>query len=355
MKKKNDAVPQPAQSSDVLQEEDSEIEKFTISKEDLKRLQKKNKVKGGSKDIEYTVYESAPIGRIANSSFESLSDYFIHKYPALYKTLKISLVKSDVKFLSRTYVSIILFSGFLAFLGAFVITAFVTFFLGGNIFLNLVKSVAVAFLLGSGTLAFVYFYPSFIIKNRNRAIAADLPFVIIHMAAVAGSGAQPISIFNLVLNTGEYKGLEKEIRKIVNYVNLFGYDLTTALRNVANTTPSPKFRELLNGIVTTLETGGDLKYYLQEKATEALSTYKLERKKYVEAISTYSDIYVSVLIAAPLLFIVTLAMINVLGGSICFGGFCTDSRFLALAGTFVAIPFLNVFFLVFLNLVQPEG
>ena len=175
------------------------------------------------------------------------------------------------------------------------------------------------------------------------------------MAAVAGSGAQPISIFNLVLNTGEYRGLEVEIRKIVNYVNLFGYDLTTALRNVANTTPSPKFRELLNGIVTTLETGGDLKHYLQEKANEALSSYKLDRKKYVEAISTYSDIYVSVLIAAPLLFIVTLAMINVLGGSICFGSFCTDSKFLALAGTFVAIPFLNVFFLIFLNLVQPEG
>ena len=42
-----------------------------------------------------------------------------------------------------------------------------------------------------------------------------------------------------------YKGLEGEIRKIVNYVNLFGYNLSTALRNVAATTASQELKELL--------------------------------------------------------------------------------------------------------------
>ena len=131
---------------------------------------------------------------------------------------------------------------------------------------------------------------------------------------------------------------------------MFGYDLTTALRNVAKTTPSPKFRELLNGIITTLETGGDLKDYLNEKAKDALSTYKLERKKYVEALATYSDIYTGVLIAAPLLFLVTLAIINMIGGSVL--GF--DASVLAFMGTFFVIPFLNVIFVIFLNFIQPE-
>ena len=45
------------------------------------------------------------------------------------------------------------------------------------------------------------------------------------MAAVAGSGAQPIAMFNLVLSSEEYKGIRDEIKKIVNYVNLFGYDI----------------------------------------------------------------------------------------------------------------------------------
>ena len=129
--------------------------------------------------------------------------------------------------------------------------------------------------------------------------------------------------------------MEREIRKIVNYVNLFGYDLTTALRSVAVTTPSAKFRELLVGIVSTLESGGDLKDYLKSKADDALTSYRLDRKKYVETLATYSDIYTRVLIAAPLLFIVTLAIINMIGGSVL--GF--DASTLAFLGTFFVIPF----------------
>jgi flagellar protein FlaJ len=158
-------------------------------------------------------------------------------------------------------------------------------------------------------------------------------------------------MFNLVLSAGEYKGLEGEIRKIVNYVNLFGYSLTTALRAVAETTPSRDFRELLTGIVATVETGGDLKGYLKGKAQDSLNTYKVERKKYVSVLSTYSDIYTGVFIAAPLLFLVTLAIINVIGGQL--GSL--DVKTLSMIGVFGIIPFLNLAYMVFLSMVQPES
>ena len=346
-KQKTDTPPSENITRDYLKE-------LHLSKKDIKRVtQKKEKSKGGARDIEYTIYESSAYGRIANSFFEKFSDYIIEKYPNLYNALKISLIKSNIQLLSRTYLSVVLFTGFLGFFIVLLTSIIVSFILGGNILLHLIRSVGLAFLLGVVIIMGSYFYPLFVVKNRNRAIMNDLPFVIIHMAAVSGSGAQPISIFNLILDTGEYKGVAKEIRKIVNYVNLFGYDLTTALRNVAFTTPSPKFRELLIGIVSTLETGGDLKSYLKSKADDALVSYRLEREKYVEMLSTYSDIYISVLIAAPLLFIVTLAIINVLGGKICFSGFCAEAKDLATIGTFLIIPFLNIFFLIFLDLTQP--
>ena len=197
---------------------------------------------------------------------------------------------------------------------------------------------------------FVYYYPLMIANNRRRAIKNDLPFVIIHMAAVAGSGAPPISMFNLILTSHEYPGLEGEIKKIVNYVNLFGYNLSTALKAVAKSTPSPEFKELLVGITTSTESGGDLKSYLQGKAEETLNTYRLDRKKYVEALATYSDIYTGILIAAPLLFSITLAIINTLGGKI--GGLNVQT--IATVGTYAVIPLLNIAFIIFLNIVQPE-
>lgn len=329
----------------------SDLNKLSIDKSDLRRLIKeKDRVKGGIKDIAYTTYKSTRYGKVSNSFFESFSSYLMKAYPGFFKNLNEALKMSDIKILSRTYTSMILFTSFITFFSVLLITFLVFLILSFDIVNVLLRSVSLAFLAGIVGFTTLYFYPNMLIRNRRRAIKTDLPFVIIHMSAVAGSGAQPISIFNLVLNTGEYKGLEGEIRKIVNYVNLFGYDLTTALRVVANNTPSSEFRELLTGLVSTIETGGDLKQYLGSKASDALTTYKLERTKYTETLATYSDIYIGVLIAAPLLFAVTLAIINMLGGKI--GGF--DVKFLAMAGTFIVLPFLNVAFIIFLNLVQPE-
>ena len=189
-----------------------------------------------------------------------------------------------------------------------------------------------------------------VVGSRNRMIKNDLPFVIIHMAAVAGSGAKPLSMFKLIASSGEYRGLEAEIKKILNYVNLFGYNISTALKTVATTTPSPRFRDLLTGMVATIESGGSLKSYLNSMAQDAMHTYSLERKKYVEVLSTYSDIYTGILIAAPLLFIVTLAIINLLGGDIA----GVSVKVIALLGTYLVIPLLNIFFLLFLNITQPE-
>lgn len=355
--KKETEIPEPIKKKVVVplvKEKISaeDLNYLEVTKEEVKNfIKKKKKIKGGVKDIEYTVYESSSYGKTANKFFESFSEYFVQNFPNLYKSLKINLIKSNIKLLSMTYVSVILFSGSLAFFLTLIGTILVSFIMNISTVTAFVRAVALAFLLGGATIVFLFFYPTIEAKNINRKINNDLPFVIIHMAAVSGSGAQPISVFNLVLNTGDYKGLESEIRKIVNYVNLFGYDLTTALRNVAIATPSKRFRELLVGIVATLESGGDLKKYLAGKADDALTTYKLEREKYVETLSTYSDIYTGVLIAAPLLFITTLAIINVIGGAV----LGISAKLLATLGTFFVIPFLNVAFLIFLNFIQPES
>ena len=66
--------------------------------------------------------------------------------------------------------------------------------------------------------------------------------------------------------------------------------------------------------------------------------------------STYSDIYVGVLIAAPLLFFTTLAIIHVIGGTI--GGLSIST--LAVIGTYIAVPLLNILFLLILSAIQPE-
>ncbi len=298
-------------------------------------------------EIEYTVYKTPLYGKIANTFFKPLANSIVKNNKTFFRNLYNTLRASDMKILTQTYISMIFFSTLMIFFLALLGSLFLFYFLHVPLFFCIFLAIFVAIV----TFALLYLYPALVVNKRKRMIKNDLPFAIIHMAAVAGSGAQPIAIFKLLLSSSEYPGLESEIKKIVNYVNLFGYDLSTALKTVASTTPSQKFKDLLNGIVATIESGGSLKSYLSDVAKDTMATYRLDRKRYVESLATYSDIYTGILIAAPLLFIVTLAIINIIGGNI--GG--TDVGSIAIFGTYLVIPLMNMFFIVFLNIVQPEA
>jgi flagellar protein FlaJ len=170
------------------------------------------------------------------------------------------------------------------------------------------------------------------------------------MAAVAGSGVNPVAMFKLISMSDEYGEICKEMQKVVDFIDVFGYDLTTAIKTVALATPSPRLKEYLNGIISTINSGGDIKGYLVVKSGEAMLAYRLEREKYTEAITTYSDMYTGILVAAPLFFIAALSLVSILGGNI--GGISVDA--LVAFGTYVAIPILNIMFILFLELNQPQ-
>ena len=334
---------------DTINKRDQKVELPLMEKNVLKRINKIESQKF-EKTSEYTTYKASEYGRIANQSVSQLGDYLIQKYPELYKTLHFNLQLSGLKILSKTYVNIIIFTTMISALG------FLLIFLGYSIVTNTnpliatLKGVTFAFLVAVAVAILTYYYPTSVIGSKRKIIKADLPFMIMHMSAVAGSGAPPSAIFNLILRSKEYPGLESEIKKIVNYINLFGYNLTTALKTVSKTTPSLEFKELLIGMTTTIESGGDLKDYLKNKAEDTLNTYKNDRKKYVQSLATYSDIYTGVFIAAPLLFAVTLTIINTLGGKI--GPL--EVKTIALFGTFLVLPLLNIGFIFFLNITQLE-
>ena len=327
------------------------LEELNLDISDVRRYISPQREKERLTEVPYTLYETTSYGKLSNSFCEGLTTKLTKNYPGFFESLNTNLKQSDIKILSKTYISMSLFSSIIAGIVAVSFFSMLFFLLGYGVFSAIVRTFIFSLVAIIGAFTSFYLYPASIANTRRRNIKEDLPFAIIHMSAVAGSGAQPIAMFDLILTSGEYKGLEGEVRKIVNYVNLFGYDLGTALKTVAMTTPSKPFRELLLGVTSTVEGGGSLKDYLSGKADEAMTTYRLERKKYVETLSTYSDIYTGVLIAAPLLFMTTLAIINVLGGKI--GGL--DIGTLSSIGVYGAIPIMNILFMLFLNIMQPEA
>jgi len=193
----------------------------------------------------------------------------------------------------------------------------------------------------------LYVYPRVERGSIEKKVDAELPFAVVHMSAIAGSGIEPTKIFKIIGASREYKYLGQEIRKILNQINLYGYDLVTALNNSSKTAPSKKLSELFAGLSATISTGGDLKEFFQKRSESLMVGYRLEREKFSKIAETFMDIYISVVIATPMILLLLIVIISVTGLQV---GLSTDSiTFLII----LAIAIINVVFMGVLQVKQP--
>lgn len=263
-----------------------------------------------------------------------------------FKNLKEDMKKADMDVLYRTYVSKIFLYCLMTLVVGVIFGGAYSIFNSLPLVLVIRYTIGVPLAITLVLFTLMYIYPSQKVKRRQKSIDENLPFAMNHLSAIATSGIPPSSMFELLSNFDEYGGLSKEAEKISRRVNAFGEDTTTAVREAAERSPSEAWDEVLYGILSTIETGGDLESFLKEKADEALFEYKMEREKEIERLSTYASFYTAILIAAPVFLVTILSVMNLLGGQIM--GFAI--RDLMWMGVHIIIPLINTAFLLFLGL-----
>ncbi len=185
---------------------------------------------------------------------------------------------------------------------------------------------------------------------RAKDIEASLPFVIMHMGAVSESGVPPYVIFKLLSRFKEYGEISKEMGKIVRNIEKFGMDPLSAIRAVASRTPSDKFRQLLEGLVITTESGGNVTLYLKTIGEQTLFEWRSRRQRFIQQLSTYAEIYTGLIVAAPLFTISLFAVLGMLQPTI--AGFTIPE--LMKISVYGLIPGINLLFLLFLKGVEVE-
>ncbi len=330
------------------------LEELRISEELINKLKKR---KYAVKEEGELHKEANAYSRTANKLFLGLSQRLLDK--ELFKKLSLDLKKSNLNILSMSYVSMMILSICVSFFAGFFIYLFFIFFYlnlelpimhvyTGEFLLRAVKLLWILLAVPLLTALGFYFYPGSEKSSLGKKIDQELPFVVIHMGSISGSGIEPIEIFKIISSSGEYKYTSKEIKKLLNQINLYGYDLVTALGNVAKSSPSAKLAELLNGLATTLNSGGGLEKFFSERAKTLLLEYRLEREKFIKTAETFMDIYISVVIATPMILLLLLVMISVSGIQVGLG--IGEMTFLIIA----LVSVINLVFLVFLHLKQPS-
>jgi len=273
------------------------------------------------------------------------------KYSTSFEFLKHILPKADIKTPLKTYLSIMFFAIILSYLTTLAFTIYlVLYILKLPPFLATAFLLFIPFLVAAGIFLWFIFYPFQRSMIRRRNIEANLPFVITHMSSIAEAGIPPSAIFHLISAFKEYGEVTKELSKIARNIEEFGMDPVRAIREVANRTPSEKLRELLLGIVTTTESGGDIKLFLKNMGEQALFEWRLRRERFLQQMSTYAEFYVGIIIAAPLFLIALFAIMSLIQPNI--GGFSImDITKLAI---YLIIPAINIGFLAFLRTIEVE-
>jgi len=317
----------------------------------LKRLKKDKK----TKKVEKIEKKKSSYVKLAEDIFLKLSMSLIKQ--KRFKGVGRDLIKANLNYPLTSYVSLILLNTSIALILSFILSLFLIFFnlsptlplitkATENLGIRLLKIFWILIIFPIATFLFMNNYPALEKKSLGGKIDAELPFATIHMAAISGSMIDPTKIFSIITSTKEYPHLEKEFNKLLNEINVYGYDLVTALKDLALNTSSPKLSELLNGLSTTITSGGSLYEFFEKRAQSLLFEYRLDKEKSTKAAETFMDIYISVVIAAPMIFMLLLMMMKISGLGV---SLSTSTITLLVVG---AVSVINVFFLMFLQVKQ---
>ncbi|MEK6935855.1 MAG: type II secretion system F family protein, partial [Nanoarchaeota archaeon] len=296
--------------------------------------------------------------KLANRFFRNFSNELLEK--GYLKSLNDNLRKMSSPFVVGTYVAMSIFTIMISFFISIFLLVILLFYNIGltfpfltlvesSFFVRFIKVFWIIFAIPIATGLLMYFYPKSESKSLGEKINQELPFVAIHMSAIATSGVEPISIFKIILNGREYPNTKIEFKKLINFINFQGNDFVSALKKVANSSPSQKLRELLDGLATTITSGGDLHQFLDQHAGSLLLDYKLERQRYTKTSETFMDIYISIVIAAPMILLMLFVIMGSTGQY--FLGLTTPIMSLLIIFSIIA---LNIGFLIFLRMKQPN-
>jgi flagellar protein FlaJ len=286
------------------------------------------------------------LGEIAEKMFGN----FVETYAEKFSFLKEALPKADIRIPFKTYLCKTFFFSFLSYVSAFFATLLAFQIVEIGLLQKIVYAIFVPLLVSIICFVILIFYPIQRVMARRKNIEVNLPFVLTHMGAIAESGLPPYVIFKLIGEFEEYGEVSKEMKKILRNIEVFGMDPLRAVKEAAKRCPSDSLKQVLLGIITTTESGGDIKQYLKTSGQQTLFEWRTKRERFLQQLSAYAEFYTGILIAAPLFIIALFSVMSMIQPTIA-GYSILDLTKLSIYGV---IPLINIGFLLFLRGVEVE-
>ncbi len=271
----------------------------------------------------------------------------VEKLLPYFQDLHNQLKKGGVRISFPAYLSFMLLMAIVSFIVSIIVLPFVlaialrtNFFSLGNFMLSLM----VAALLSIMTIIVIYVYPGIKSSNRRIPIEINLPYISSFLTLLSSSNVPPRKIFRSIAKIDTLSEVRQEFSNIIRDVEIFGQDLLTSILENVKYAPSKKLREILSGYVATVRTGGNPTEYLRISTENIMKERMVKLDLMLESLSAMAEIYIMVLVAMPLLFVVMFATLGMLGGA----GTMNPALMLYLL-TYVGIPIMATVLVVVIS------
>jgi len=197
---------------------------------------------------------------------------------------------------------------------------------------------------------FMMTYPKFNIKSRSSKISGELPYYIGYMATLAASGLGLEGVFKAIAKEESKEEIVKDAKLVARNLEVLGMDIITALKDLIERTPPGGYNEMLEGLISTTESGGKLQEYFTSTAKVQLEEKKLLLKKMTSSLGIVAEMYTILMIVFPLLAVIMLSIMAIMTPSL--GGF--DLVTLMKLLTYGGVPIFGIMMLVMMDSMVPK-
>ncbi len=188
-------------------------------------------------------------------------------YRRTYDELRGSIRKAHIARNVHSYVCSSLLYGLIAALISLVFGFIIAPYLTQNSFTIFLITAIWAMIGGYATYLLLISYPAFKAKNRSYLIDRSMPHAVTYLYALSRGGMNIIDMFkSLGSYIHIYGGTAEEIALIVRDMEYFGMDIVTALHNASMRTPSRKFKDFIDNLISVINSGGDLSLFFKNRS-----------------------------------------------------------------------------------------
>ena len=213
-----------------------------------------------------------------------------------------------------------------------------------------VLPIGLAFAAFQATFGMMYMMPKFTASGRDKKISEEMPYFMGYMATLSSSGLVLEGIFKEISKEGTKEEIVRMCQTISRDVDVFGMDIVTALKQAIDVSPSELWKELLEGLVSTVQTGGNLSVYFTATAQVQMEEKKLILQKMTANLGVVAEMYTILLVVFPLMSIIMLAIMALMTPN--FMGFDTVTMMQLI--TYLLVPIFGIMLLVMMDGMVPK-